>query len=299
MSDVWNVFSMVLPSTVFATICAGFFSLIISRRDNKLRYITEDRKKWRDEIKSIVDELNSAKNIHAIKAVLNKLKVRINPYGRNMEEDFMQDSHLWELIKEMEEKPYDNQSKNKEKLVLYLSLLLQYDRDKTQKEVKGNITNGAIVCLIIIGSLYTIYMHFIECEFEYNEVFLSTLVVFLFTPIILSTMHPVRYILNIFKRKKRFMLNILKFVWAVIISGVVVLDWWIMIRNIFLYYEITIHYLNSAQGYLEGSIVLLIMILLFVLIKTQDDNSIVKQYTDAVKEVYGDKEAEDSNSEKM
>lgn len=72
---------------------------------------------------------------------LTDLKVRINSFGNNVSERYDDDAHIWEVIKELEEKRISDKvlRQMQEQLVEYLSLLLKMDWERSKREVKGNI----------------------------------------------------------------------------------------------------------------------------------------------------------------
>jgi len=68
--------------------------------------------------------------------ILVKLKLRINPYGKNIHIDMenestsgiTQDAHIWKLIESMEaDKELKKFKTNKERMIMYLSLLLKHN----------------------------------------------------------------------------------------------------------------------------------------------------------------------------
>lgn len=293
---------LLLTSSVVAVLCTGIFSVINNRINVITKYVTEERREWRKEIRNITDELTITNNIYEIRRILNKLKVRINPYGKGKKEDYLHDSHIWELIKVMEEKPYENQIENKGKLLIYLSLRLQYDCEKTEKIVEGRRRIYVIASLIMIGlgSIYMIYIHFFERGLEYNETFVATWMIFICSPFVLAIVHPIKDISNIFRRKQNIGYKILMCIGIVLISLNFAVGFVTLIYNIFSYYNITWAYLNSAKGYLEISIALLIMAVLFTVVKAGDMDNVEEEYVDTVKQIYNeDKNLTESNTKKQ
>lgn len=164
----------ILSSTVVATVIAGVLSFISARKQESLQYITAERKQWRDEIRKYVDKLQQAKG-ESLGSVLNALKVRINPWGKNSDKlRFNEDSHIWELIEEMQEKKNTREilQIRKQLLVDYLSLLLKQDWESAKAEVRIGWNGITVVCLLI-GSLgcYT-YIFFQGCALH-NEILLK------------------------------------------------------------------------------------------------------------------------------
>lgn len=75
----WNT---ILASGVIAALISGVLSLIGSittnKIDNKLKYITEERKNWRSKIRNICLMFDEGKDLNLI---LTDIKTNINTYG--------------------------------------------------------------------------------------------------------------------------------------------------------------------------------------------------------------------------
>lgn len=74
---------------IFETIfTSGIISVIISylifQKGNQLKYITEERKEWRDKLRKIAGKLYGADTEKTMK-LITELKVRINTYGYGKE----------------------------------------------------------------------------------------------------------------------------------------------------------------------------------------------------------------------
>lgn len=149
----WNT---ILASGVIAALISGVLSLIGSittnKIDNKLKYITEERKNWRSKIRNICLMFDEGKDLNLI---LTEIKTNINTYGyeksineltRNCKDNekaesdfFMTDGHIWRIINKLETLK-DNSAKEiyVNQLKLYLCKLVKYDWDRSKQEVLGN-----------------------------------------------------------------------------------------------------------------------------------------------------------------
>ncbi|MBC1500936.1 hypothetical protein HB943_09980 [Listeria weihenstephanensis] len=127
----------IFTSAIVATIVTGIFSFIQFGRTNSLKYITEERKIWRNEMRNIVEELSDCKK-NNIYLILNKIKVRINAYGLSDSENIHQDAHIWRTIKRLEDK-YSNQ--DRDLLIEFISLLLKGDWERSKNETNGGSHN--------------------------------------------------------------------------------------------------------------------------------------------------------------
>ena len=75
----------ILTSSVIATFITGLITLISNysnhKNDSKIKYVTEERKNWRIEIREICEKLNIANSKNDVIIQLIKLKVKINAFG--------------------------------------------------------------------------------------------------------------------------------------------------------------------------------------------------------------------------
>lgn len=154
---------VILTSTVVAAVISTLTSVYNSRRTGNLKYITEERQKWREEIRKIAEDINDSSQ-EDIKKYLTKLKVRINAYGKMWEKSCYEDAHIWDIIEVLEQVDNNNQEfeKTKERLVYFLSLMLKYDWERQKREVAGSKISSnklflsAIITLIVLTSVRNI-----------------------------------------------------------------------------------------------------------------------------------------------
>ena len=132
----WKI---LLGSTVIASIIAGIISYITASKNSSLEYITADRREWRKELRDIAKRLYSA-NYNYTKRILVEIKMRINAFGKGgKEQKYLEDSHIWEIISEIEEKEDEKLFYYQKNLLIdYLSLNLKYDWERSKVEVTGN-----------------------------------------------------------------------------------------------------------------------------------------------------------------
>lgn len=127
-------------SAVLAAVISGFVSYFVARRTDRLRYITDERKTWRNEIREISKRLQGA-SYETTLCILTDLKVRINAYGANeCSKRYKDDVHIWKVIKEIEsdELTNENLKYKQNQLIEYLALLLKDDWEKSKREVQGD-----------------------------------------------------------------------------------------------------------------------------------------------------------------
>lgn len=159
-------FVPILTSTVIATLITAAISIFTLYKNSKLKYITEERSKWRAQIRNIMVEIDSA-NENNIHRVITKLKSRINAYGYAKPNDVLHDGHIWRTINCIENHNSDFKELKNE-LILYLSFLLKYDWEKSKKEVLGNV-----IKIFGIGAtlFYYIYYFYHSSSYVYWGIF--------------------------------------------------------------------------------------------------------------------------------
>ncbi len=127
--------------------------VIVENKNNKLQYITNERSVWRRDIIEIAQAIEKEKKPKKIKELLNRLKLRLNYYGKcynkypnSLNLDFSRDQHIWKIIDRIEKGEGDLEN-NKIRLLDCLGLLFKYDWERTKKETAINfgISISAIV----------------------------------------------------------------------------------------------------------------------------------------------------------
>lgn len=155
---------------------SGIISVIISylmfQKGNQLKHITEERKKWREKLREIASNLLNADRKETLK-LLTELKVRINTYGygKKWDEDILHDSHIWNLIIEIENLPEEEFCNYSSKLIKcknciidYISLLLKDDWERSKAEVYGIKKNE--FCFFLVNILEIIAISVLAVTFD-------------------------------------------------------------------------------------------------------------------------------------
>lgn len=129
---------VILASTVIAAIISTLFSFIQNKKSENLKYITAERTKWREEIRSVSEKMSVSNNQSELELSLIKLKLRINPDGK-YHDDYFKDAHIWYLIGKLEEHDANNFINERNALLDYMSLLLKRDWEISKQEIKGDV----------------------------------------------------------------------------------------------------------------------------------------------------------------
>lgn len=151
--------TLLVESTVLAAIISGLISIIIAKSQNKLQYITLERKEWREQIREIAERIHKSKR-KGLSDELSCLKVRLNAYGMNQPgTSLMNESHIWKLIEELEEKSEDKSifEERKKLLIEYLALLLKLDWERSKREVRGE--RFSAISYIMLFMSYVVFAY--------------------------------------------------------------------------------------------------------------------------------------------
>ena len=178
-------------------ILSAFLVFINNSKKNKLDFVTRERSEWRREIKSIIVDLLSGNNRSN---ALSRLETLLNPYGRYISKEdayefYMNDGHIWEIVDN-----FDYSNKNVKTLTKYLELLLKYDWERSKREIKYDIFNSFIYCILIIGTLSNgLLLFFMELHFFLLIMLLLSSVILLVTIIFFEEFNKISK-----KKKKMF-----------------------------------------------------------------------------------------------
>lgn len=157
-----DTITLIFTSTVVSAIVTALFGFFSSKRQNTLKYITEEREKWRDEMRIIAEDVEQSK-VDNINVKLTKIKVRINAYGSMMETDYQRDGHIWKLIRELEKGTESKEVFEKKKRVLidYISLLLKADWERSKVEVRGAFQKAVKCVLALLSVILFSFYYFV------------------------------------------------------------------------------------------------------------------------------------------
>lgn len=149
-----DIIIIILTSSVVSTIFLAVSNIFIDQRKRSVEYITNERAKWRSDIRKIASEIMEA-NAANIYKPLTELKVRINAYDRYFNKKRLQnDFVIWKCIEECEKYSTDLELLNiyKNSLVMYLSLMLKYDWERSKREVSID-KNKVLKIILLIGQI--------------------------------------------------------------------------------------------------------------------------------------------------
>ena len=159
---------VILGSVVISTIISGLISIYTTCKTNKIEHITKERSKWREEIRKCSEELRGASYQNTLK-ICDRLKDRINAFGKRTSNRYSADAHIWKVINEIESDDFhlEDLSRCQMRLQEYLSLLLKWDWERSKKEV--SFEKARVVQWILwIASVGT-YAISLFCEYRLGD----------------------------------------------------------------------------------------------------------------------------------
>lgn len=174
-----------------SAVLAGLIVYFQTNRDNKLKYITEERKNWRERIKKLISELISLlKNYDSdkndkkeIDRILVELRLNLNPLDR-------EDVKIIQTLDEIEISLEKLDNKKLNILVEQVQFLLKFEWEKAKNEAK----NKNLILEIGIGIIILLNVYLIKSE-KIDSIYIFTL----FSLIIILILLCIRY----YDREKR------------------------------------------------------------------------------------------------
>ncbi|WP_455461844.1 hypothetical protein [Streptococcus salivarius] len=154
-------------------VLSAFLTFINSSKKNKLDFITKERSEWRKDIQVILDDLGKVgKRSEAIQ----RLKSRINPYGKNLTAEdkdsfYLHDGHIWRLIEKID----ITNTEQVEELSDYVRLLWKYDWERSKYEIRFDIINSFIYFMLVVEPISNSLLILIKFKELMNQVMLCCL----------------------------------------------------------------------------------------------------------------------------
>lgn len=165
-----NILSTVLASSVVAGIISATIAYFQFHKNNKLVYITNERKEWRSDIRKIAKEIEAADTYKVIRKPLTELKVRINTYGK-YSDDYNKDAHIWKVIDQLQRQEGDFEEL-KELLILYLSMLLKMDWERSKEEIRGNTYKTVLYLMVFLTGISYSYIYLVAMKLSVDLLFI-------------------------------------------------------------------------------------------------------------------------------
>lgn len=218
-----------LKPEIIVAIITGIVSLITllykTNRESRLSRITDERTKWRDEIRklstaiSIIDvEHMEGKTKRIFYSKLSSLETRLNSYGINSK-DYLKDCHIWRCIENLRN---DNDCTNDEKnrLIKFLSLLLKYDWDRTKKECSLNINE--LLGYIIYATSNALIVFIAYNKFDNVKIKEVVLLLFVFSSVFFSP-HILMFLYKVFHLKNDATNWCIPFIITILVFSVIII----------------------------------------------------------------------------
>lgn len=170
-----NILSTILASSVVAGIVSATVAYFQFHKSNKLVYITNERKEWRSDIRKIAVAIEAAATYDEIRKPLVELKVRINAYGKHTD-DVNSDAHIWKVIGQLQNKEGDFEEL-KQLLILYLSMLLKRDWERSKEEIKGNTYKTVLYLAVLLTEVIYCYTYLVTLKFSVDLLFIGSIII--------------------------------------------------------------------------------------------------------------------------
>lgn len=151
-----EMLSVILGSAVISAFVTGIFSLHLNQKNSQLSYITKERIKTTKELNKLALKMSEASYDETI-ALLPKLKTIINAYGNSKNNRrYSEDSHIWELINEIELNKINEKKflDEKQRLIEYINASSTYSKQLSLREVKGNWHDKLSIVLCAIEIMF-------------------------------------------------------------------------------------------------------------------------------------------------
>lgn len=238
-----DIILAILGSSVLSSIITAVFGIFQRKKQDTVNYIAEERKNWREKIRVIADNIKNSEfqgeGKKNISEYLLQLQMNINTYGKFNKTDYMHDGHIWEIVDILQ--CLDNEEnfeKNKKLLLIYISLMLKEDWERSKNEVKGysRILHYVILHLsvsVLIGVYYFLILNLESIWFfvglvSFNIIFVFYIrVYFIDDMFLLTNTKKSLPIKGIKKNQKKFKIK------GIILSGVCIIYFLVGIIVIF------------------------------------------------------------------
>ncbi len=176
-----EMFLAILGSSVLSSVVTAIFAFIQGRKQDTVKYIGEERTKWREKIREIGEKIEKCRYSGAgeknIDTYLNQLQMNINTYGKFDKSDYIHDAHIWEVIEVIQNAENEDDFEINKKLLLhYISLMLKEDWERSKDEVKGY--SRLLLCILLHIVVYACFgfCYFGILHLEDIQLFLGTVI---------------------------------------------------------------------------------------------------------------------------
>lgn len=208
MGETISGISVLLGSAVVSTIITAIFNQYNNRKNNSLKYITKERKAWREKIRSIAEKMQMCefrgKGKKDIEKYLVELELNINSYGRGNIGSDKEDAYIWNEIDEIRE--VDNEEyfkRHKELLIYYISLMLKEDWDRSKNEVIGFSQMFVEVLSIILINLGLAYFYLYIGKYAFTTYIVTLVKVVIYTVAIYAVFKVIQALADMFSIQLR------------------------------------------------------------------------------------------------
>ena len=151
----------ILNSALIVTIISGIISYFVAKRHDDVKHVAHNQERRRKRLRKLAYKIEGASYKDTLKYLaLLKLEIDIGE-EKDLLNKSVHDDPIGKLIADREAKQPSKQQLRlmQEKLVQYITLLLRYNWEQSEKKIKGNISSEiALLLYLATGVVYTISM---------------------------------------------------------------------------------------------------------------------------------------------
>jgi len=137
MDDIIKIISIILGSSFLASLITALISKRNNDKNNTLKYVTDERQKWRILIKERVVELVTTSEDEIKQKIIAELQLNLNPNDK-------EDIKIITAIKKIVSEPNDSE-KNKAEVLNLVAKLLKHDWERAKVEASNSFWSHKVI----------------------------------------------------------------------------------------------------------------------------------------------------------
>lgn len=151
----------ILDSALIVTVISGIISYFVAKRHDDVKHVVYNQERRRKRLRKLAYKIEGASYKNTLK-YLALLKLEIDTgEEKDLLKKSVHDDPIGKLIADIEAKQPSKQQLQfmQKKLVRYVTLLLRYNWEQSEKKIKGNISSEiALLLYLATGGVYTVSM---------------------------------------------------------------------------------------------------------------------------------------------
>ncbi len=139
----------IISSLSIGSIIGSYLQKRINDKNNSLKHITDERRKWRERIRELIPQLRNDNNVN-VEKIASELQIRLNP------ED-PKDLYIVKKLKNLSQNSADK-NKLKDEIENAVSFLLKHDWERVKIESAYFYFNPVRIILFAIDLIASLYL---------------------------------------------------------------------------------------------------------------------------------------------